>query len=317
MWQLYQGKWMPDMSQGTFLLNLMALDLPPQDVSSILHSLIKEGALRTNIPKLSIFSGERVKGEASFEQWSYELQSLRKTYSESALREGIQRSLRGAAADTVCNMGPEATLDSIIKKFTIIYGNVKSYDILMGDFYRASPHGEESVTLFATCIEGLLSNVRDIYPQQIPQAKEQQLLKDRLFYGWQKGIRDSVKYRHADTTVDYMTFLEECRKAEDQDGVGKSKPKGKVKVAAATTSTSPSTYNEAFSRQLRKQQQQFDTLMSKVQAMVTTLQSHNAKAASTFNKGGPSIGMRGKGRMPFSNPGGRGSPWRWRPSSSD
>ena len=30
----------------------------PQDVSSILHSLIKEGALRTNIPKLSIFSGE-------------------------------------------------------------------------------------------------------------------------------------------------------------------------------------------------------------------------------------------------------------------
>ena len=38
-----------------------------QEVSSILHSLIKEGALRTNIPKLSIFSGERVKVEASFE----------------------------------------------------------------------------------------------------------------------------------------------------------------------------------------------------------------------------------------------------------
>ena len=281
----------------------------PQDVSSILQSLIKEGALRTNIPKLSIFSGERVKGEASFEQWSYELQSLRRTYSESALREGIQRSLRGAAADTVCNMGPEATLDSILKKFTIIYGNVKSYDILMGDFYRASQGEEESVTSFATCIEGLLSNVRDKYPHQIPQAKEQQLLKDRLFYGCKKGIRDSVKYRHADTTVDYMTFLEECRKAEDEDGVGKPRPKGKVKVAAATTSTpSPLTYNEAFSRQLRKQQQQFDTLMSKVQAMVTTLQSHNSQAASTCSKGGPSIGMRGKGRMPFVNPGGRGAP---------
>ena len=159
----------------------------PQDVSSILHSLIKEGALRTNIPKLSIFSGEKVKGEASFEQWSYELQSLRKTYSESALREGIQRSLRGAAGDTVCNMGPEANLDSIIKKFTIIYGNVKSYDILMGDFYRASQGEEESVISFTTCIEGLLSNVRDKYPGQIPQAKEQQLLKDRLFYGCKRG----------------------------------------------------------------------------------------------------------------------------------
>ena len=296
----------------------------PQDVSSILHSLIKEGALRTNIPKLSIFSGERVKGEALFKQWSYELQSLRRTYSESALREGIQRSLMGAAADTVHNMGPEATLDSIIKKLSIIYGNVKSYDILMGDFYHANQGEEETVTSFVTCIEGLLSYVRDKYPQQIPQAKEHQLLKDRLIHGCQKGIRDSVKYRHADTRVDYMTFLEECRKAEDEDGLSKIKPKGKVKVAAATTTVpSPSSYNDAFSKQLRKQQQQFDALMGKVQAMVTTLQSHNAQASSSFNKGAPSFGMGGKGRMPFPNnggravPGGRGPPphsrWRGQP----
>ena len=232
-----------------------------------------------------------MKGEASFEQWSYELQSLRRTYSESALREGIQRSLRGAEADTVHNMGPEATLDSIIKKFSIIYGNVKSYHILMGDFYHANRGEEETVTSFATCIEGLLPYVRDKYPQQIPQAKEQQLLKDRLFHGCQKGIRDSVKYRHADTTVDYMTFLEECRKVEDEDGVGKMKPKGKVKVAAATTTVpSPSSYNDAFSKQLRKQQQQFDALMGKVQAMVTTLQSHNGQASSSFNKGALHLG---------------------------
>ena len=31
----------------------------PQDVSSILHSLIKKGALRTNIPKLSILVGKK------------------------------------------------------------------------------------------------------------------------------------------------------------------------------------------------------------------------------------------------------------------
>ena len=103
-------------------------------MSSILHNLIKEGALRNNIPKLSVFSGERLKDEASFEHWSYELQSLGKTYSESALREGIQRSLKGDAVDTVCNMGPDASLYTIIKRFSIIYGNVKSYDILMGDF---------------------------------------------------------------------------------------------------------------------------------------------------------------------------------------
>ena len=195
----------------------------------------------------------------------------------------------------------------------------------MGDFYCANQGEEVTVTSFATCIEGLLSYVRDKYPQQIPQAKEQQLLKDRLFHGCQKGIRDSVKYRHADTTVDYVTFLEECRRAADEDGVGKIKPKGKVKVAAATTTASSPSYGDAFAKQLKKQQQQFDALMGKVQAMVTTLQSHNAQATSSFHQGSPSFGMRGRGRMLFNNNGGRGVPggrgppphgrWRGQPQS--
>ena len=128
---------------------------PEQEVSSILQTLLMDGALRTNIPKLSTFSGERVKGEVSFEQWSYELQTLRKTYSDSALREGIQHSLRGAAADTVRNMGPDVPLDTILKKFTIVYGNVKSFDLLMRDFYCADQGEEGAIPSFATRMEGL------------------------------------------------------------------------------------------------------------------------------------------------------------------
>ena len=62
-----------------------------------------------------------VKGEASFEQWSYELQTLRQSYSEAALREGIQRSMKGAAADTVHNMGPGASLDLLMRDFYTAY----------------------------------------------------------------------------------------------------------------------------------------------------------------------------------------------------
>ena len=123
---------------------------PVHEVSSILHTLLKDGALRTNISKLSAFSGERAKGEVSFEQWSYELQTLWKIYSDSALKEGIQCSLRGAAADTVRNMGPDVPPETIIKKFTIVYGNVKSFDLLMWDFYHTDQGKEESIPSFAT-----------------------------------------------------------------------------------------------------------------------------------------------------------------------
>ena len=132
------------------------------DVSSVLQILLKEGALRTNVPKLSAFSGEAAKGEVSFDQWSYELQTLRKSYSDLALREGIQCSLRGAAADVVCNMGPNV----------IIYGNVKSFDVLMKDFYRADQGEDETIPSYATRIERLLSQIRDKFTDKLPLQEE-------------------------------------------------------------------------------------------------------------------------------------------------
>ena len=105
-----------------------------------------------------------------------------------------------------------------------------------------------------------------------------------------------------------MTFLEECRKAEDKDRVGKTKSKWKLKIAAATIS---STHNDALAKLLKRQQQQFDTLMGKVQSMITTLQSHTAQATSKFRQTNPSFGMRGRERTEFNNNGRRGGSRGW------
>ena len=68
-----------------------------------------------------------------------------------------------------------------------------------------------------------------------------------------------MKYCFADPHMDYMHFLEECRKAEDEDKVGqiKSNPP-KAKVAAATV---PPTREDELAKQLRYQQHQIDTLV--------------------------------------------------------
>ena len=143
-------------------------------------------ALRTYILKLSTSSGEMAR-RVSFEQWWYELHTLKRMYSDSALRKGIQRSQSGEAADTVCNMQADASHDTIIKKFTIIYGNVKTFDLLMRYFYMADQE-EEPIPSFVNRTEGLLSRIRGKFPEQIPLHEEQRLLKDRLFHGSQKII---------------------------------------------------------------------------------------------------------------------------------
>ena len=77
-------------------------------------------------------------------------------------------------------MEPNVSLDMILKKFTIIYGNVESFNLLMRDFYRADQRE----------------------PNQLPHQEEQRLLKDSMFHGRRKSIRDSIKYCFADASVD-------------------------------------------------------------------------------------------------------------------
>ena len=277
-------------------------------MSCILQTLLKDGALRTNIPKLSAFSGERVKGEVSFEQWSYELQTLRKTYSDSALREGIQCSLRGAAADTVRNMGPDVPLDTILKKFTIVYGNVKSFDLLMQDFYCAYQGEEESIPSFATMVEELLSQIQDKYPEKLTHPEEHRLLKNHLFHGCKKSTQDSVKYCFADPHMDYMHFMDECRKAEDEDKVGQTKSNPpKAKVAPVTV---PAIRADELAKELRYQQHQIDTLVGQVKNLVSAVKSTrvSSRGATAGGSGMPIQtswrgGSRGRGLPRQTHPG--------------
>ena len=260
------------------------------DVSSVLWTLFKEGALRTNVPEISAFSGEAGKGEVSFDQWSYELQTLRKSHSDLVLREGIQHSIRGAAADVVCNMGPNVPLDMILKKFTIIYGNVKSFDLLMRDFYRADQGEDETIPSFATIIKGLLSQISDKFPGQPPLQEKQRLLKDCLFHGSQKSIQDSLKYCFADASIDYMQFLEECQKSEEEGKAGQARAPAKVKVRAAAA-TLPPNKDDGLSKQLKYQQHQIDALVGQVKGLMAVVKATHS--SPRVGKSGPSFMEKG------------------------
>ena len=281
------------------------------DVLSVPQTLLKEGALRTNVPKLSAFSGEAGKGGVSFDQWSYELQTLRKCYSDLALREGIQHSLRGAAADVVRNMGPNVPLDLILKKLTIIYGNVKSFDLLMRDFYRADQGEDETIPSYATRIEGLLSQIRDKFPDQLPLQEEQRLLKDCLFHGSRKSIRDSLKYCFADTSIDYKQFLEECRKSEEEGkaGQGRAPVHAKVRAAAATL---PPNKEDGLSKQLKYQEHEIDALVGQVKDLVAVVKATHTSprlgknGSSYTGKGNSGKGITSQNRGQYPQAGQRG-----------
>ena len=73
--------------------------------------------------------------------------------------------------------------------------------------------------------------------------------------------------------------------------MGKTRAKGKIKISAVTA-ISP-TYSDAFTTQLKKQQQQFEALVGKVQAIVTTLQAQKCPGHILILPEEPFIGNEG------------------------
>ena len=122
-----------------------------------------------------------------------------------------------------------------------------------------------------------------------------------------------MKYCFADPHMDYMHFLEECRRAEDEDRVGQTKsnpPKAKVAAAAV-----PPTREDELAKQLKYQQHQIDTLVGQVKNLVSAVKSTRAssRGAITVGSGMPTQtswrgGSRGRG-LPR-----QGSTWNHSPA---
>ena len=140
-------------------------------------------------------------------------------------------------------------------------------------------------------MEGLLSQIRDRFPNQFPHQEEQRLLKDCLFHGSRKSIHDSVKYCFVDTSLDYMNFLEKCRKSQEV----------KAKAVAATL---PPTKEEKLTKQLKYQQHQIDTLVGQVKNLVSLVRA-TQPSSSVARTGKPPYGRGGYSKK--SQDTGRGS----------
>ena len=131
-------------------------------------------------PKISTFSGDVAPGKTkvSYEQWSHEVQCIKDHYPESVVSESIMRSLKWAAADLACYMGPTASVSEILEKLSVIFGTVASFDILIQNFYKIMQGGNKKVPSFVTRLEGTLNQIRIRCPGRIADCEVPWHLKE-------------------------------------------------------------------------------------------------------------------------------------------
>ena len=196
--------------------------------------------LHIDTPKISTFSGDMAPGKTkvSYEQWSHEVQSIKDHYPESVVRESIMRSLKGAAADMAHYMGPTAGVSEILEKLSVIFGTVTSFDVLMQNFYKIMQEGNKKVPSFMTKLEGTLNQIRIRCPWRIADCEVSWHLKEQLFHGVKKLVRDSIWYLYGNPQTTYSKLVVATRRAESE------MEETKVKVRSAATTEVPSSSTE-------------------------------------------------------------------------
>ena len=74
----------------------------------------------------------------------------------------------------------------------VIFSTVESFDVLMQNFYKVTQGNHEKVPSFATRLEGTLNQIWLKCPKRIVDHEVACHLKDPLFHGVHKHIRDLI-----------------------------------------------------------------------------------------------------------------------------
>ena len=165
-------------------------------------------------PKLGVFSGDGHKNEAPYAQWRSEVQSILRAgiYQEPMIMTNVRRSLRGRAADVLLAMGTDVSVQQVIDKFDVRFGDVCPTDMTLEQFFTARQLPTESMSAWGCRLEEIVSKIKDT----ASAAAAQNMLRTRYWTGiYSEKIRNAL-HHHFDDGADFESLLRQARIAEQE-----------------------------------------------------------------------------------------------------
>lgn len=180
-------------------------------------------------PRISLFYGDNVKGEATYAQWKYEVKCLllEKTHKPEALAQAIRRSLRGEASNLVRRLGIGATIPEILDKFESVYGAVDTKENLLAKFYSAKQEENEDVTKWSCRLEDILSSA--VERRLVDPSKVNEMLHNMFWQGLKPSLKDISGYKF-EQVLDFDKLRVEVRKLEQDHLHTSAAPKAESKA---------------------------------------------------------------------------------------
>lgn len=163
---------------------------------------------KNSTPYLPRFFGDPAKDDIQYPHWRAKLLALKPRYSEEAIKDSLNRNLRGKAMNAFMGIKDTCTDFSkeLLEELDVTYGVVPDYEPPFTALSRARQKTGEDVATFGARVRDMVTNLRNQfpsakYPERAPQnASLDRVALDRLYKGLKKSIRDAVRPNIKSTT---------------------------------------------------------------------------------------------------------------------
>ena len=167
----------------------------------------------TKNPDLPIFSGETPtpKGEVEYDNYIFQLQMLRSSYTDDAIRNAIVATVRDRAKMAIRAIGYGSSLDAMIRQIQDRFGLGVTVDILGQEFHKLMQQPKEKVGDFGGKLEYKFRLL-----QKCPGHYVKDQLRDRLFHGMTDKLRDAVRFLYSQPDCSFTKLLRAAMTCENK-----------------------------------------------------------------------------------------------------
>ena len=168
----------------------------------------------TKNPDLPTFSGEipTPKGEVEYDNFVFQLQMLRSSYTDNAIQNAIVASVRTHAKIAIRAIGYGSSLDAMIRQLENRFGLGETMDILGQQFHQLMQQPKERVGEFGGNLEYKFRLLQEKCPGRFTEDQ----LRDHLFHGMSDKLRDSVQFLYSQPGCDFNTLLKAAMTCENE-----------------------------------------------------------------------------------------------------
>lgn len=226
--------------------------------------------VRLETIRLPFFSGD--KGETKYNQHD-------ETTTEDQIWQAVLRSVKGSAAEVVTNMNNASTIEQLLEKFDVRFGNDQSLEQMLQDFYISCQQSSKSVVDWGCRLEDSMVMIGK--RRKFTSIVTRDMLRRKFWSGWKSEyIRAALRQR-----FDAGEQLEELiKKARVVEREQLDREKSTVTKEVKTGSFQQSASGDLISKKLDEMLKQMRALDGRVQKIETHQDVIGNSGASTLGE---------------------------------